>query len=300
MKRLLGTVALAILLLSMSAENVSAMGRLGRRCGGCDVCCAPAPCAPQYVTVQRTVYKMKPVVTEQEIVQNVCVPKVSVVERERTIYIPVHKEEIQKRICYKTECVEQLQDRTSYFPVMKTVDREVIVRVPEYKQEPRKQLVTTYKHVQETVVRKVCTYECVAVQKVYTDPCNPCNTYVRCCYQRVPVYKDVPTVITRCIPETKEVNVMVNVCTYHIEKKIVPTQVCSYETKVEKVKVLVPVTKPVEETVKVLVCKYETKVEKYKVEVCTYEMKQEKKKVQVTTYECVPEVINVQVPAGCY
>jgi hypothetical protein len=296
MKRLVGTLALAILL-SASAENASAFGRRGHGCGGCDSGCAPAP---QFVTVQRTIYKMQPVVTEQEVVETICVPKVSVVERERTICIPVQKEETRKVVTYKTECVEKVVDRTFYIPNMKTVDREVVCRIPEYKQEPRKQMVVTYKPVQETVMRKVCTYECVPVQRECVDPCDPCKKIVRTFYERRPVYHDVPTVVCRSIPECKEVTVMVNVCTYREEKKIVPTQVCTYETKVEKVKILVPVTKPIEEMVKVMVCTFDRKVEKYKAEVCTYEMKTVKRKVPVTTYKCVAEVINVQVPVGCH
>jgi hypothetical protein len=180
--------------------------------------------------------------------------------------------------------------------VYKTENREIMVCVPEMKQEPRKQIVTTYKHVEETVVRKVCTYECRPVQVTCCDPCgNPC---VRTCYERVAVWTDVPCKVMRCIPVPKEVTVMVNVCTYRTEKKIVPVQVCHFETKVEKYTCLVPLVKQRVEDYKVLVCTYVPSVEKYKCLVCSYEMQSVKKKVQVTTYKCEASVVTEKVPVS--
>ena len=72
--------------------------------------CRPlrAPRHRQYTTVQRTVYKTVPVVTEQEVTQTICEPKTRTEERERIICTPVTKEEVRKPHCvYKTECVEQ-------------------------------------------------------------------------------------------------------------------------------------------------------------------------------------------------
>src|ERR1700729_4300546 len=106
MKRLFAILALAISL-AASAGTASAMGRCGHGCGGCEPfgCGGPADCGPQYVTVQKTIYKHVPVVTEQEITETICVPKTRVEERERPLLVPVTKEELRKRTVYKCEYV---------------------------------------------------------------------------------------------------------------------------------------------------------------------------------------------------
>ena len=172
MKRFCITMA-AALLFAAPANTASAMGRCGHGCGytscgdcgyggGCGSgyagCGAPAaPCGPQYMTVQRAIQRMVPVVTEKEIEVTEYTYRTRNVEQSFTSYKQVTREEVRKATQYRMECVQQVQQRTVCVPVTKTVNQEVTYCVPVTTKEERTRYSTTYKQESQVVMQKVCS-----------------------------------------------------------------------------------------------------------------------------------------------
>ena len=324
MKRLIGTATLIMGLLA-ATDTVSGMGlRRGHNCGSCDSCYTDcAPVAPQYVTVQRTVYKMVAVTVEQEITE--CQYEKMMKKEKRVIHEQVMKDVKQKVMVPQTVWVERECTRYVCEPVTTMVERkwtecqtvvtkekrEIVTCQPVMKQEPRTYNCTTYKQVPELIKKQVCSYEKVPVTMSCCNPCDPCNPILYTCYQCVPVMKEVACTVMHCVPETVQKTVMVNVCSYVQSKSTIEVPVCHkvLVPKSQMVPVTTMVSKPVVEKIKVPVCQMvpsevmvkvcELQPKTIEVDVVWYQPKEVKRKVPVTTYKCVPEVINVCVPACC-
>lgn len=291
-----------VIALTALAAMASGVDAARLRLGGCEACCAPAPCASvcEPAVVHRTV--MVPETTYET--RKVTVTKYRREQRQKQVTVQTRVPVRQTRTCNYTVMVPHQTTRTVNYvecvPVQTTKTVAYTVKKPVWTTKTVHYTVCVPEQVERQGVKRVARR--VVVEKTRTvcvdqghweerpvAPCGGCNACGSC--------GGCGSCGAACAPATCKVWVS------NLVKKEVPYKVC--QTVCEDVPYTYTVTKYRREprTKEVKVCRYECERRTKEVNCTTYQRvtktkevactvrrpEQRTREIQVVTYQCVPQ-----------